>query len=646
VGESTNRPEGLIAYDPGQFAPIGFYPARLDRRMVFSAGLSVGATLDGSAAVSQVEYVSEFQPGPILNPGAARQELLAADPAALANRIYECGSRLGRCTWPFELGAPERLCRGLVLGDRDTYCVYNDLADSLSGDAEQRPLGIEVRQWTQAFRLPAPEQEAFLFRHEIINRANQALEGVYLSFWVDPDLGRPSNDLVGIPSEPEEPEPGRIQDAPVAVSLGSLPEQPVPAPLRPILLAPADNDTLRDAEQVSFSWKAVPGAVSYELATADCYDFDVAGVVTEVTEAQATIEVAEGPRHWRVRAIYAGGLHSPWSESRQLTTELLHSWSITTSYRDLDLDYRIEVETIAGERWWSGVQWGGRGLYGSLDFGADFFGSEVSRDDVPRVELRFSDVPEEQSVAATYRLDQSYAAADNGVFPGSAWALTDSTERRLNLCFVEYEIPEKPANLLWDPGSQFEQGIDFTREYLTIMESDYTTRPDTIYDDDNWGLAADVYYMWWPAIRSGHEYMEDPSGIMRISPTSPRRCASNHSERALSVPAYNLLDYLLDELSTEGFDIFEVVVDREYVEFRGWMEEELEGHPGCMVDVDVSGTGSVHELYGEIAYAISRQCRESCGPEAEAACGSLESCEIEVRAVRTGGESGGGEPGD
>ncbi len=166
--------------------------------------------------------------------------------------------------------------------------------------------------------------------------------------------------------------------------------------------------------------------------------------------------------------------------------------------------------------WWTGINWGGAVLGGGMDYGHFFFGSELDPADVHEVLIDFNKDPAHHSKAVTYRRDQGYPASGVGTFPGEVWDTDVDPPRRLNICFVESEFADKTANLLWDPGSSTDDGIDHTREYLFIMNSDYSETPDAIYDDVNWGPAADVIYAWWPDVRGGRSFEDIPSDMTLI----------------------------------------------------------------------------------------------------------------------------------
>ncbi|RMI14542.1 MAG: hypothetical protein D6681_05090, partial [Calditrichaeota bacterium] len=171
-----------------------------------------------------------------------------------------------------------------------------------------------------------------------------------------------------------------------------------------------------------------------------------------------------------------------------------------------------------GNRWVSGVNWGGQEFFGGMDIGANFFGSTLSLAELVPLHIEFQD---QESVnnegfwsrGAVYRRDLGYAYDGIGELPMRSFDVLDpDNPRRTNICFVEdaNESQENgsDANKIWDMGWN---GTNFPtnglggREYLFFMKSDYNEGAD--YDDNNWGPAADVLYAIWPKERGSRAYL-------------------------------------------------------------------------------------------------------------------------------------------
>ena len=177
----------------------------------------------------------------------------------------------------------------------------------------------------------------------------------------------------------------------------------------------------------------------------------------------------------------------------------------------------------SGTRWVSGTNWGGAQMFGGLDLGANFFGSNLTASDYIPVELRWvggtvADTSEANgwSRGATYRRDLSYSYAGLGWIPFTAWDMSDpANPRQLDISFVE-DSANGNANHLWDmawDGTAF--APNGGREYTFIHNTSYS--PGTFYDDNNWGPVTNVLYALWPGARGSHPYLEAP-WTMTITP--------------------------------------------------------------------------------------------------------------------------------
>ncbi|MCB1048644.1 MAG: hypothetical protein KDC10_15725, partial [Calditrichaeota bacterium] len=145
----------------------------------------------------------------------------------------------------------------------------------------------------------------------------------------------------------------------------------------------------------------------------------------------------------------------------------------------------------------TGINAGGLLFNGGVFFGRDFFGSTLPSPWLEPslyspIQVVFMQDEADMSVAAVYDRSQGYAHIGSGLFPGQAWTVDSNGNplRRLNVCFVEFD----QIDHFWNPGPTATVG---DREYLFIMNSDYDEA--TEYDDDNFGLSADVLWALWLA---------------------------------------------------------------------------------------------------------------------------------------------------
>ena len=181
-------------------------------------------------------------------------------------------------------------------------------------------------------------------------------------------------------------------------------------------------------------------------------------------------------------------------------------------------DFSIEAEWSGATQWMTGVDNSYEAFGGSVAKGVDFFGSTVIIDDYVTVRIDFSTDSALWSVADFCRREMAYKPVGNGLFPGSAWDVSDTANpKRLNVCLVEYNDglgPLPNPNFFWDPDtSQYGK-----YEFLFVMNSDYDST-GTLYDSTNLLLDdPDVLYVWWPRLAAGHTLLESIPSSLTITP--------------------------------------------------------------------------------------------------------------------------------
>lgn len=199
----------MFVYNDGNFAydNIGvkdktdglYYPRGTKKTVIYSAGLWLGAKVDGEIRVAQAEYSSEFEPGPMVNGGPNPN---------WSDNEFRC-YKLNRADsdenpdwseWPSEDGAPvDEDGNPAILGDQMIWSVYNDANSSKheneSGGTD--PMGIEVQQSTFAFARSGALGNCIFMKFQFINKGGETLESTFVSIWSDPDLGNAGDDLVG-----------------------------------------------------------------------------------------------------------------------------------------------------------------------------------------------------------------------------------------------------------------------------------------------------------------------------------------------------------------------------------------------------------------------------------------------------------------
>ena len=174
--------------------------------------------------------------------------------------------------------------------------------------------------------------------------------------------------------------------------------------------------------------------------------------------------------------------------------------------------------TPSGNKWFSGVNWGGSYLDGGMDLGYIFFGSTIKTGFI-KVELRFSSDPSQQQDAYVYLRagDPSYGFVGMGKVPFTAWDV--ETNRQINVAFVENN-GSSTQDLVWNPPSV----NNGEREYLFVLNSDYGDATwDPKYKSQNMSSDADqfdVLYAMWVIAGSDPSTYQD-GDVFTITPNYP-----------------------------------------------------------------------------------------------------------------------------
>ncbi|MCI0698432.1 hypothetical protein L0337_41345 [candidate division KSB1 bacterium] len=151
------------------------------------------------------------------------------------------------------------------------------------------------------------------------------------------------------------------------------------------------------------------------------------------------------------------------------------------------------------ERWFSGNNWGGEFINGSIGLGKKFFGSNIKPEQYVTAEIRFRTNADGQR-AYTYLRggspDYQFVSYERQHF--TVWDVTAQPPRQLNAAIVEQSGQQ---NGLWDPS------FPGARNYLFILHSTYSgDLPDPYYTSRNLFSNAqefDTMYLWWPILRAG-----------------------------------------------------------------------------------------------------------------------------------------------
>ncbi len=209
--------------------PAFVFPKGTKRTMIFQSGLLWGAKIGDSIHVGGSTYRSGLQPGKILSPGVAE------DPNLSKTRIYRVRpdyvsadfSLESRETgllpffirdqyardwneWPAADGAPfdDRNGNGTYEpaidipgqkgADQTIWFVANDLDTGRTrGLYGRRPLGIEMQVTIWAYNREGALGNTLFKYYRLINKSTNRFDSLFVSQWVDPDLGYYGDDYLG-----------------------------------------------------------------------------------------------------------------------------------------------------------------------------------------------------------------------------------------------------------------------------------------------------------------------------------------------------------------------------------------------------------------------------------------------------------------
>ena len=187
---------GSIAYDLLTGNPGLIYPKGSTNTVVFAGGLWIAGTVSGDLRAAIGEYSQEFVPGPMaggtyeFDRPDFRTYRIERDGTGYADYLADAVPQGAPVNGQ---GAP------LLYGDVTLWNVFNDADPSVHTNevGATLPIGLEVRQTVFGFNRAGPLGNAIFVQWKIYNKGTNTLENAYATAWCDPDLGGPTDDLVG-----------------------------------------------------------------------------------------------------------------------------------------------------------------------------------------------------------------------------------------------------------------------------------------------------------------------------------------------------------------------------------------------------------------------------------------------------------------
>jgi len=211
--------DGMGSHNPITDGQGLFWPGgeNAGKGAIFQDGLVWGGLLNGDTMVYGNTYREGLQPGNILPDGSAANpdsELFAVWKARSDWQNLPAGPERDRLEydwnhWPAQLGAPYQDLNGngrydpdadnpVVAGDEVDWTIMN-AADS--GRAHflygADPIAVEQQVLIYGYHRSDGLGDIIFKRYKLINKSNQTIHSMYVSYWSDPDLGDAADDFVG-----------------------------------------------------------------------------------------------------------------------------------------------------------------------------------------------------------------------------------------------------------------------------------------------------------------------------------------------------------------------------------------------------------------------------------------------------------------
>ncbi|MCC6255867.1 MAG: exo-alpha-sialidase, partial [Ignavibacteriaceae bacterium] len=191
--------------------------------ILYSGGFFLSGLNNGTVwtnAVASASLVEDYLPGPVgSEPSDIYNKLYiiknSDPPFGAAWQVYSQAVNLGadyydgnndglynpidlngNNTWDINEDRPD------FLGDVTAWCTFNDaVPGTWRRYSDQQPMGIEIQQTVFAWgeNVSDPIDNMIFIRYRILNTGtvSNKFDSVFFSAWSDPDLGDPSDDLVG-----------------------------------------------------------------------------------------------------------------------------------------------------------------------------------------------------------------------------------------------------------------------------------------------------------------------------------------------------------------------------------------------------------------------------------------------------------------
>ena len=190
----TMKNSGQVVF-PGAAAGME-WPKDSGSSVVYAGGLWIAGRVNENLRIAAVQYdTSGFQPG----------TMRAGVPASPADTLFRFYT-IGRADtpgvpdydrWPVLQGAPASGGAPLRKGEQNVWCVYND--GRITGrEFYTQPLHVEVQQYVYGDTLAGALNNTVFVEYSILNRDSAAINSMFISLWLDTDVGDFNDDAAGV----------------------------------------------------------------------------------------------------------------------------------------------------------------------------------------------------------------------------------------------------------------------------------------------------------------------------------------------------------------------------------------------------------------------------------------------------------------
>ncbi len=548
-------------YYPFAGDTAGLHQTPGNKTLVYAAGLILAGKVDGQLRTAVAAYDRpEFAAG-------------SMDGSPGGERVFKIDNTSGPGDpdfddWPSQLGATvDESGNPMLMGAQTLWSVFNDNNQSLHTNyygGGTAPLGIDVQQLVWADSTSEEEDNVFYLRYKLYNRGSNSIDSLYITFFADPDLGGPNDDLVGCDTlhglfyayngTDDDAEYGAVTPAwGGRVLSGPL----VPSPGSTGVFAGKTISDYKNIGMTAFSrfingtepdspeklFRYVRGV---DGSTGQPYIDPVGGdTITYFAPGDAVSRTGwvDTENHDQRILVSFGPLTFAPGDSQQVEFKIgafaeddrLYSLSRlrnildktipidtvpdTVQYARAD-SVKVLIENFGGlynvryspikSRWLTGVNWGGAYYYGGVDYALNLYGSALDPVVVPdffnSVEVRFSNVRRQRAYRYVKGLDGEYSYGGYREVPFTVWDVDNG--RQVNAAFLEWE-GSNVFDSTWGPGDYVDLG---GREILTIFSSDYSgdneSDAEPYYDTlkfVNQADSVDAMYCAWLALCCGRD---------------------------------------------------------------------------------------------------------------------------------------------